>query len=160
MKKPGQFEKMPRKPSWILIVREPTTLHEKRTLTESPRVSTSEDAFKLLEPRLAREMVEVMYVIGLDGQNNVVHMAEVARGGLHGCSVSARDILRIAIATGSSAIILAHNHPSGDPTPSVEDIEMTRRVVEAGDIVGISVVDHIVVCPGKHRSMLNLGLIA
>jgi len=84
----------------------------------------------------------------------------VAQGGLHGCSVTARDILRGALVQAASALVLVHNHPSGDPRPSPEDVAMTRTVVEAAEVVGTPLVDHVIVsASGNYASMLDLGLL-
>ena len=77
-----------------------------------------------------------MWVVSLDGRNGMRGTRRVAQGGLHGCSVGARDFLRAALAHAASAIVLVHNHPSGDPTPSSEDIAMTRTVADAAELIG------------------------
>ena len=68
-------------------------------------------------------------------------------------------MLRLALLEAASALVLVHNHPSGDPTPSPEDIAMTRVLAEAAEIVGVAVVDHVVVARGAYASMLDLGLL-
>lgn len=155
----GRALRRPGRPSWVLVVRESVSRHEREVLGGRMKATTSADVARLLHPRLARELVEVLVVLCLDGQNNVTHLAEVSRGGLHGCSVSARDLFRVAVAAGASAIIVAHNHPSGDPTPSPEDITMTARLVDVGEVLGIPLVDHLVIAGGRHSSMLDLGII-
>lgn len=136
---------------WIKVVRENVSTYE----AEARTVATSEAAFRLLRDRLGAEMAEVMVVLMLDGRNRCVGMVEVARGGLHGCAVSVRDILRPAIACGASGFVLAHSHPSGDPTPSPEDLAMTRKIIEAADVIGTPCLDHIVVTATRHYSMLS-----
>src|SRR5262249_48282426 len=102
---------------------------------------------------------EQMWIFGLDGRNGLRTVRRVAEGGLHGCSVSARDILRAALTDAASAIVLVHNHPSGDPAPSSEDIAMTRAVELAAAAVGVPLVDHVIVTSdGRHASLLDLGL--
>lgn len=108
-------------------------------------VDRSERALAIVRPLLEVEVTEVILVVFLNGQNRPIGLQEVSRGGLHGCAVTPADVFRGAIVAGASAIILAHNHPSGDSTPSREDVKMTRDVLVAGDILGISVVDHLVV---------------
>jgi DNA repair protein RadC len=73
--------------------------------------------------------------------------------------VSARDPLRIALREGASAFVLVHNHPSGDPSPSDEDVTFTRDVAAAGAMVGTPLVDHVVVAADGHRSLLDLGVL-
>lgn len=123
------------------------------------RLGTSKEVAAYAAQRLSPLDHEEMWVVALDGQNGVRAFRRVAQGGLHGCSVAARDILRTALHEAASAMVLVHNHPSGDPTPSVEDIAMTRVVAEAADLVGIALVDHVVVSRGAHASMLDLGIL-
>jgi DNA repair protein RadC len=101
-----------------------------------------------------------MWVISLDGRNGMRGARQVAQGGLHGCAVSARDILRAALADAAAALILVHNHPSGDSAPSPEDVEMTRVVAAAGMVVGVPLVDHVILAPdGHYSSLLDLGML-
>ncbi|HEY1535151.1 MAG TPA: JAB domain-containing protein, partial [Polyangiaceae bacterium] len=81
----------------------------------------------------------------LDGKYGLKSARRIAQGGLHGCALLTRDVLSPALRDGASAIVLVHNHPSGDPTPSPEDIAMTRAVRVAGELVGIPLIDHVVV---------------
>ena len=92
-------------------------------------------------------------------RNGLRLVKRVAQGGAHGCAVMPRDILRPALREGASAIILVHNHPSGDPTPSAADIDMTRRLIEAGDKLAVKVHDHIIIGRNGHASFRTLKLI-
>lgn len=142
---------------WVMITKEDVTQYEKNALALGP-CRTSAEVFNLLKHRILSEGVERMYVVMLDGRNHCMGLAEVARGGLHGCAVRAVDILRYAVMAHASAIVLVHNHPSGDPTPSVEDVTMTRAVAEAGATLGIPLVDHVVIGSlTKYVSLLDLG---
>lgn len=124
------------------------------------KVDTSRAAARFMHARIGSLTHEEMWIVALDGQNRVREAVMVSKGGLHGCAVRARDVLREAIRAGASAIVLSHNHPSGDPTPSVEDIAMTSALVAAAEVVGVDVVDHVIVTsdPGRYASMLDLGL--
>jgi DNA repair protein RadC len=102
---------------------------------------------------------EELWVLALDGGNALRAARRVAMGGLHGLFVAARDPLRMALREGASAFILVHNHPSGDPTPSLEDIEFTERMARAGDVVGTPLVDHVVVARDGCTSMLEKQLV-
>jgi DNA repair protein RadC len=124
-----------------------------------PRVATSDEVAAHMAPRLTHLDHEEMWLLALDGQNHVRASKRVAQGGLHGCSVSARDILRAGLVEAASAVVLVHNHPSGDPTPSVEDLAMTRMVVDAADIVGMPLLDHVILGRGRHASLLDLGVL-
>lgn len=145
---------------WTMIVRENVSAYEREVLAGGA-MQSSRDIHKLLCERALSEDVERMYVIGLDGRNRVRFLHEVARGGLHGCAVACRDILRVALMGHASAFALVHNHPSGDPTPSPEDIAMTHVVRKAADVVGCPLVDHVVIASTeRYASMLDLGLLA
>ncbi len=123
-------------------------------------VRTSAEVAAFFAPRLGALDHEEMWVLALDGRNHLRGARRVAQGGLHGCAVAARDIVRAALADAASAIVLVHNHPSGDPTPSVEDVAMTRAVAEAAAVVGVPLVDHVVVvASGRYASLLDLGVL-
>jgi DNA repair protein RadC len=102
---------------------------------------------------------EQIWVLALDGRNGLRAARRVAEGGLHGCSITARDVLRPVIREAASAFVIVHNHPSGDPTPSPEDIELTEAIARAGAIVGTPLVDHVIVAGTKHASLFDLGVI-
>lgn len=111
---------------------------------EEPITSPARAAALLREDarRLDREK---FWVFLLDVKNRLIKRpVEVFTGSLDGCPVHPREIFKEAVASGSASVILAHNHPSGDPTPSGEDIRMTRQMVEAGHVVGIPVLDHVI----------------
>lgn len=82
-------------------------------------------------------------------------MAKVAVGGLHSCSVSVADILRVVLVGKASAFVLAHNHPSGDPTPSEDDVVLTRAIEEAGKLIGLPLLDHVIIAGAEHSSVLR-----
>ncbi|MEZ4447560.1 MAG: JAB domain-containing protein [Polyangiaceae bacterium] len=130
-------------PGWLRlrVIRTPFAA----AVLDAAPVSDPDEAARLLAPRLAREDVEVMAVLALDGRHHMLGIHEVARGGAHGLSVTAREIYRVAVALGASAIVLAHNHPSGSPEPSQEDDDTTAAVSLAGDVLGIPLVDHLVI---------------
>ncbi len=110
--------------------------------------------------RLALLDHEELWILSVDGLHALISARLVAAGGLHGLHVSARDIVRVAIREGATGFILVHDHPSGDPTPSDEDIAFTQAVANAADIVGTALLDHVVVARGSFVSMLNEGLLA
>lgn len=123
---------------------------------EPLRTSASVAAYFM--PRLCHLDHEELWVIALDGRNAVRGTRRVAQGGLHGCSVAPRDILRAALADAASAILLVHNHPSADPTPSMEDLAMTKTVADAAAVVGMPLLDHVIIgASGRYASLLDLG---
>ena len=124
-------------------------------------VRRAEDAFEIFRTTLAGLPHEEMHVLYLASNLRVISFEVVAKGGTCGVSVSPGDILRGAIMAGAASIILAHNHPSGDPTPSAEDLRMTSALRSVCNISGISLIDHIVVCPeegerGEFRSIVDV----
>jgi DNA repair protein RadC len=123
-----------------------TSRGEIRTI-ESP-----EDAFELLE-YLRGEKREHFVAILLDAKAQVMRVANVHIGTLTASIVGAREVFREAIRDGASSIIVAHNHPSGDPTPSPEDIEVTQKLIEIGELLDIPVLDHIIIGERYARSL-------
>jgi DNA repair protein RadC len=123
------------------------------------RVSRSEDVAAYMRAQLSTLDHEEMWVLCLDGQNGVRAFRRVAQGGLHGCSVAARDVLRTVLLEAASGFVVCHNHPSGDPTPSPADVTMTLTLAEAALQVGLTLVDHVVVARDKMASFLDLGLL-
>jgi DNA repair protein RadC len=111
-------------------------------------------------PTLGHLDHEELWLLALDGQHGLRAARRVASGGMHGMSVSPRDVLRIALRETASAFILVHNHPSGDPTPSTEDIAFTSAVASAAGIVGTPLVDHVIIARERSSSLLHDGLIA
>ena len=110
-------------------------------------------------PRLVGLDHEELWLLALDGLNGLRAARRVAMGGLHGLHVGTRDPLRIAIREAASAFLLVHNHPSGDPTPSREDVDFTRQLARAAREVGTTLADHVVVARRGYASMLELGLL-
>lgn len=114
-----------------------------------PPIRESEKAAAILRPFITAasngDKQECFCVILLDTKNRMIGGPRVATLGLLGSSpVHPRETFRAAVRDGAASVIVAHNHPSGDPTPSTEDIDITRRLVEAGKILGIPVVDHLI----------------
>jgi DNA repair protein RadC len=110
-------------------------------------------------PRLATLDHEELWLLALDGQHGLRAARRVASGGIHGLHVGARDALRIGLREAASAFVLVHNHPSGDPTPSQEDIAFTRGVAQAATVVGTPLLDHVVIARRRSTSLLELGLL-
>lgn len=108
-------------------------------------------------PRLATLDHEELWTLVLDGRRGLRAARRVASGGIHGLHVAVRDVLRAALREAASAFVMVHNHPSGDPTPSDEDIAFTRSIAEAGAIVGAPLLDHVIVARRRSASLLELG---
>ncbi|HVI99196.1 MAG TPA: DNA repair protein RadC [Sphingomonas sp.] len=112
-----------------------------------------------LNARLAHQTIESVRVLHLNTRNVLIRDEEMSRGSIDESAVYVREVIRRAIELGSAALILVHNHPSGDPAPSRADIEITRNVIEAGKRMGIAVHDHLIIGRGGHASMRSMGLI-
>ena len=130
-------------------------IHE---LSERVEVLTSFEAVVAwARPRLGALDHEEVWLLALDGKNGLRSATRVAQGGVHGCALTPRDVLRPAVRDSASAIILLHNHPSGDPTPSIDDVTMTSLLASACDVVGIQLLDHVVVARGGATSLRDSG---
>mgnify|MGYP002623820246 FL=1 len=112
---------------------------------ERPRVTSPADAAALLTPRMAHLEQAALWVILLGTRNRVLKMTEIYKGSLNTSVVRTGEIFRPAIETAAAAIIVAHNHPSLDPSPSPEDITVTRQIVRAGKLLDIECLDHIII---------------
>lgn len=113
--------------------------HHRETL------SCAEDVFRVVAPRVAGLQQEVFIVVGVDVRNGLLDVVEVARGSVVGVEVHPREVFRPLIRMSAAGGVLVHNHPSGDPTPSHEDIALTRRLREVGSLLGIPIIDHVVI---------------
>ncbi len=126
-------------------------------LARGTRVTSPEQVAAHFGPRLRRLRQEVFVVLLLDARHRVIGQAEVHRGSLDSSLVHPREVFAPALRESAAAIVLLHNHPSGDPTPSREDRDVTRRLAQAGDILGIRVLDHLVIASDAHRSFARSG---
>ena len=129
------------------------------TRTALPWLPDSRAVHAWARRRLGSLLHEELWILALDGQNRARAARRVAVGGIHGMMVSVRDPLRLALREGATGIVAVHNHPSGDPTPSVEDIRFTEQLAAAADVVGTPLIDHVIVAGERHRSMLDDGLL-
>jgi DNA repair protein RadC len=116
-------------------------------------VRTPQDVFNLLKAEMGFLEQEHLRVVLLNTKNQVLGMPEVYRGSVSAAMVRSSELLREAVRQNCPAVIVVHNHPSGDPTPSPDDIAMTRKLVEAGKLLDIDVLDHIVIGEGRFVSM-------
>ena len=128
-------------------------------LTLGPVLCSPTDATSTLLALLADEPTEVFGLLCLTTKHRVIGYHEVSRGQLDAALVHPREVFKVALLSNAAAIVLAHNHPSGDPTPSREDCQLTERLVHAGTLLGIDVLDHIVVGDGECVSLRQRGLL-
>ncbi|EMI09198.1 JAB domain-containing protein [Anoxybacillus gonensis] len=131
----------------LKVVREKSFLYPKR------RITSPEDAYNLVKCFLVDVDREYFLVICLDTKNQPTAINICHVGSLNASLVHPREVMKPAILSNSASVIVAHNHPSLDPTPSKEDINVTKRLIEAGRIMGIDILDHIVVGGNKYVSL-------
>jgi len=113
------------------------------------------DAFSFL----MEETKEMFLCLHLDGKNRIVCVDLVSVGSLNQSIVHPREVFKTALLSNAAAVLLIHQHPTGDPSPSSEDISITRRLKEAGEILGLKVLDHIIIGDGEYLSFVERGLI-
>lgn len=124
-----------------------------------PIIRCPQDAVDLVMPELRDEPQEHFKAILLNNRNEVLKVRTITIGSLSSSVITPRELFREAISANSAAIIIAHNHPSGDPTPSQEDIDVSKRLNQAGQVVGIDVLDHLVIGDGRWVSLKERGLV-
>lgn len=128
-----------------------------RRLRPGDAIRGPDDVFRHLHPRLRDARCERFLVLVLDGRHRLVREFQVSQGTLTASLVHPREVFRPALAEAAAALVLAHNHPSGDPTPSPEDRQITERLVEAGRLLGVPIVDHVVVAERGFTSLREEG---
>ena len=112
---------------------------------EIKHISSAKDVFNYFHDRLKDEKQEHFYVLMLDTKNNIISEQLISKGILDASIIHPREVFKPAIKNSASKIILVHNHPSGDPNPSSEDLEITEKLINAGEEIGISVLDNIII---------------
>jgi DNA repair protein RadC len=128
------------------------------TPQERPTIKSPAEAATLLMGEMGLLEQEHMRAVILDSKNHVIKVHTVYIGSLNSAVVRVGELFREAIRINAAAVIVAHNHPSGDPTPSPEDVHVTRQIVEAGKLLNIDVLDHLVISQGRWVSLKERGL--
>jgi DNA repair protein RadC len=133
----------------------------RRTLSTAPaarvRLASPRDSAALLLPAFGSRPVEHFGAVLLDTKHRVIRTTVVAVGTLNSTVVEPRDVFREAMLSAAAAIVVFHNHPSGDPSPSPDDIALTRRLAAVGELLGITVVDHLVLGDARYCSFKEIG---
>jgi DNA repair protein RadC len=127
-------------------------------IRKGPQINNPEDIFNLVR-YLSNKDRECFVSVHLDARNHVIGIEEVAIGSLNASIVHPREVFKSAILNNAASIILAHNHPSGDHKPSEDDIEITKRLENAGKIIGIKIADHVVIGNSNFLSFRREGLL-
>jgi len=125
---------------------------------DKPLVKTPEEVVNLVRSRLKGKKKEYFLALLLDTRNQLIKVSEISVGSLDSSIVHPREVFKEAISASAASIIFVHNHPSGDPTASEDDIKLTKRLAEAGEIMGIDVLDHIIIGDKIFLSLKREGL--
>jgi len=125
---------------------------------EKPVIKTPDDVASLVKGRLRSKKKEHFLALLLDTRNQLIKVAEISVGSLDTSIVHPREVFKEAISASAASVIFVHNHPSGDPTASEDDIKLTKRLAEAGGIMGIDVLDHIIITDKEFLSLKREGL--
>jgi len=147
----------PAKAAQILAALEIAKRYGERTFRIGEPFRGSGDVYAHFRERLGSEKREHFYAVLLDNKHRKIKDVAVSQGSLTASIVHPRDVFAPVVRESAAAVVFVHNHPSGDPTPSKEDIEITRRLREVGDIMGVRVLDHIVVGDGRYVSFVDDG---
>jgi len=134
-----------------------------RPATMEKTIMSSKDIYllatKTLQAYFSGHDREEFVIIGLDGKNRMQFLNSVSMGCLTSSIVHPREVFKAAILGNAASLILCHNHPSGDPTPSPEDVEITKRLVECGKLLGIAILDHVIIGDERYVSFADKGLL-
>ena len=136
----------------IGLIKEPTP-----HLAPIQRYDSSEGVYACLKPILANQDREHMYGLFLDAKHALIGINHIAMGNMTEAIIHPREVFKCAILLNAAALILGHNHPSGDPTPSVEDRLLTTRLAEAGTLLGIALLDHLIIGGDRYYSFADHG---
>ena len=126
---------------------------------QKPVVKSPEDVVNIVKSQLKGKKKEHFLVLCLDTRNRVINCRPVSIGSLDTSIVHPREVFKEAVSSSAASVIFVHNHPSGDPEPSKEDVELTKRLVKAGEVIGIDVLDHIIVCDRSYLSLKAKNLL-
>ncbi len=127
-------------------------------LANLERFTTPSQVFQHFHYRFRDRRKEYFLILLLDGKNRILREVQISEGSLNQSIVHPREVFNPAVRESAAAVILVHNHPSGDPTPSREDLEISKRLKEAGELLGIRVLDHIIVGDNAYVSFVERGL--
>jgi len=125
---------------------------------KKPLVKTPEDILALVGGRLKGKKKEYFLALLLDTRNQLIKVAEISVGSLDTSVVHPREVFKEAISASAASVIFVHNHPSGDPAASEDDIKLTKRLAEAGEIMGVDVLDHLIISDKNYLSLKREGL--
>ncbi len=125
---------------------------------ERVRIASPEDVAAILSTEMAPLDQEELRVVLLNTKNEVLKISTVYRGSVNAAQIRVAEVFKEAVRQNAPSLVVAHNHPSGDPTPSADDVAVTRELVKAGQLLDIEVLDHLVIGDGRHTSLRRRGL--
>jgi DNA repair protein RadC len=134
-------------------------VRERSVPYQARRISSSLDTFEFFRTIVEDYDRETFWIICLDTKNKINWISLVAVGSLNSAIVHPREVFKVAVLANAAALILVHNHPSGEPTPSAEDRSLTSRLVEAAKLLGMKILDHIIIGDGRYLSFADEGLL-
>lgn len=127
--------------------------------TPNPIIRKASDVAEFLIPFVRGEQQEILYALSLSAKNMVTNCRPLFVGTINASLIHPREIYRFALENAAVSLVLAHNHPSGDPTPSSEDIQITKQIAQAGKILEIPLLDHVILGDNTYRSLRESGVI-
>ena len=132
------------------------------TFIDNPKtkIQSPLDVYSLFYPKMREKKKEEMYALYLDTKNQILKEDIISIGSLNASIVHPREIFKPALLESSASVIITHNHPSGDPSPSREDISITKKLVDGGNLLGIELLDHIIIGDGRYVSLKDEGIIS
>ncbi|MFB6317016.1 DNA repair protein RadC [Saccharicrinis sp. FJH54] len=131
-------------------------LHE---VSQTEKITSSRDVYKLFQPVMADLHHEEFWVLYLNRSNKIISKRRLSQGGVSGTVIDPRLVFKPGLEVLASSIILCHNHPSGNNSPSDADIQITRKLKKAGEVLDISVLDHLIICESTYYSMADEGIL-
>lgn len=130
-----------------------------RAARQAETITTPEDVVRLMKPLLVGKDREHFFCAALSTKNRLLKIIEVSIGSLNSSIVHPRELFREVISVSAASVVIVHNHPSGDSQPSSADIQLTRRLARAGEVLGVEVLDHVVIGGDSHASLREMGVL-
>jgi len=128
-------------------------------IPEKPQISCSKDAYDILKIHLSDLRTEEFWAVFLNQSNKVIHFSQLTQGGISQSIVDVRILFKTALEHFSTGLIIAHNHPSGNKKPSAEDINITKKIKDAGNLMNIQLLDHLIITQNSYLSFADEGLL-
>lgn len=141
----------------MTITRQKLLLVKEQEFKYNQKISSTLDLvdFIMNVLNINNEAQEVVYILSLNNKNQLVSFTEIARGELNMCNITQNEIFKNVLLSNSNKFILVHNHPSGDPTPSKNDIDITKKILRSCEILGIEFLDHLVIGDDEYQSIMK-----